>query len=341
MRLGRPGEYLCVLGARDALTPLAVLNIMDLQWGRVRDDISEAKATVSSKDAYLSKVDPWNTELWIFRDRERVWSGPVVSDEEDGSKYVINAYDLLITTKRRVLPDMEFLAEDGSVVFKRVLDEAITPAEYEDQQWLFEFSMAEAYVDMKVDALDFTLAFDKIDDLGRSAVDYTVVDRKVIVGKPRHDAVATLDDSAWATSPRSERDGLLMENRSYVKGVAEGEFDIYAVVDEFASQGRYPLLAGVLSESDAYSALTIEAAGARRLSTRSFPYPRITGGTLSSDAPITMDRLVPGHVVRLALTDRRLPVVGDYVIDAVKVNYDPEKGEKIELDLSPVGIGED
>lgn len=59
-----------------------VVNLSLCQWGRVRDDISEATVSISAmycdaQAAALERIEPGRHELVIYRGDERVWEGPI------------------------------------------------------------------------------------------------------------------------------------------------------------------------------------------------------------------------------------------------------------------------
>lgn len=76
-----------------------------VQWGRVRDEISEAIVHVPLDGCcdLLEQIEPVQNELHIFRDGESVWQGVITRMEFEYDEVQIYAEDMLWVAKRRVL----------------------------------------------------------------------------------------------------------------------------------------------------------------------------------------------------------------------------------------------
>lgn len=77
-----------------------------IDWGRTRDDVSEANVTIRVSDAEcrsaLSQARTVRHELVIERDGKRVWEGPIIHLTLAGGGGVIRARDPLFFTQRTV-----------------------------------------------------------------------------------------------------------------------------------------------------------------------------------------------------------------------------------------------
>lgn len=79
--------------------------LTEVQWNRVRDDISEGQVTLGPYECcdLLSDVQPVEHELHIFRDGAAVWEGPITRMEFENDGINIFGEDILWVTKRRAL----------------------------------------------------------------------------------------------------------------------------------------------------------------------------------------------------------------------------------------------
>lgn len=84
-----------------------VPRLVDVTWGRVLDDYSEASCTVAKRhvDAEcagsLGGVRTWGHELSLYRDGEFVWQGPIVGKSEFGDRFELQARDMIAWFDRR------------------------------------------------------------------------------------------------------------------------------------------------------------------------------------------------------------------------------------------------
>ncbi|QED11854.1 minor tail protein [Microbacterium phage Mashley] len=86
---------------RGGMTPLGeVKRLSKVEWNRDRDGVSEADITIDGfrncgiQRRVTNKASEKRHELVIFRDKERVWEGPIYRISDLGSRIEINARDV-------------------------------------------------------------------------------------------------------------------------------------------------------------------------------------------------------------------------------------------------------
>lgn len=85
-----------------------IKNISALQWGRVRDDKSQAQITIANDAAQrqaknLNQIDAARHEIVIFRDGIRSWEGPIRLVSYTANQVVINANDICDYLDTRIM----------------------------------------------------------------------------------------------------------------------------------------------------------------------------------------------------------------------------------------------
>lgn len=83
-----------------------VVNLTRIRWGRVRDDISEAWATIPVNDencSWLSDLRPYRHEAVVFRNGRRVWEGPITLIRHTAQGVEIRANDIAWWLRRTVI----------------------------------------------------------------------------------------------------------------------------------------------------------------------------------------------------------------------------------------------
>lgn len=348
------GTYRVAIHTRASLLR-AVVEVpwTQIEWGRVLDDTSSATVQAGAGccgEILESQVRPWSHTLAIYRKVQgsvgygRVWSGPVMAIR-DRDALTLEARDLSAWCDHRLVhDDHDHVAEDLADIYQSLWDDAMAPDPVPD--YTLSLTASGTTGDRQVLTDSHTLAGDPLRELGRTGLDWTVLDRVQIVGPSEIDtpAVATLIDSHFVGDPEVVVDGSTQANLWYVSGSgggAEGD-----EVSGFASvsPGADGLLESVASESSILDDLSADENAQTRLDRSSMPQRYVTDADLHSDAPVPMERLIPGARVRLALTGRCLPVRTTERLSSVKVTASRDGNavtEKVSISLQPLGTTED
>lgn len=182
--------YVMDRGGKQRLFQIRDLNFC--QWGRTRDEISQAtiKLTSSKTDAQadnLQKIEPGRHELCIYRGKERVWEGPINLATFTRSGLVLDAYDVMRYAYRTAMR-LAYSNAYPNVAFVTDRAYAILTTELSRKEFL-GYNIT-SFIQNHHNATDAktsratlpyqSTVFDEIDKLAAdSGIDYTVVGRAI------------------------------------------------------------------------------------------------------------------------------------------------------------------
>jgi hypothetical protein len=180
---------------RGGVTRLAeITQISELQWNRVRDDMSEATINVNgqacqSQGDTLGQIEPGRHELVLYRGEDRVWEGPVNRLTYTRDSLQVHACDVSYYLSRTVMhnsydnsyPNVAYVIDRAALVIQTELarKEALDPP----VNVLPFLTLHQKSTDAKTSAstveFQYTV-FEHLDNLAaRSGLDYTVIGRAI------------------------------------------------------------------------------------------------------------------------------------------------------------------
>jgi hypothetical protein len=332
---------------------VAVLPYTQLAWGRILDEMSEATVVVPTVGGYdcegcraLRDVNEWEHELRVLRDGREVWVGPVVGSgpaEEGEATYEtlhLFARDLWAWFERRILrADRTFSNSDLADIFAAYANLALA----EDNGMGINVVTQDTGIlgTRSISAADPTRAADELRELARDGVDFTFLNRQLLVGNVEipTDPVAILGDSHVAEVLILGA-GLSTATRVYVRGGVDFEaagFDRTAPLGVAGGvDARLGLLEILEDEPAILDAASARVAAETRLDLLRQP-PRLVEARLLPEAPVDLARLAPGARVDVRLT------VGCQRVDEVmrlhelRVEATAEETEAVRVRLQPLG----
>lgn len=289
----------------------------------------------------LTKVEPWQHELHLYRDNHLAHVGPVI--QVQGTRIV--ASDLYAWMGKRIVDDDLRFSMDAALVF----DALFRYLRDKDDS----MNVSILHKSVGVDVLRTYLGADKrrgsdlLSELGRSAVDFTVTGRTVLVGD--------LTGFMAATPPLLLDDGVVTAEVS--KLGAELATDIAITGATLTAGGnpvqgraqagstRYGLLQESYSEPLIADPESADANAERRLMEQQ-PAPRVVDATLSPLAAVNYEDILGGmrFDVRLAQVSGCIPV--NQVMEADRVSTrvsasDNGLREEINTSLVPLTVAGD
>lgn len=310
-------------------------------------------------------IVPWRFGIRIERNGSEVWSGPITQITRPvrngaGADYVeISAQDIMIwMSKRTTVASTLYTDQDGGTVFKGVVDDGTSFDNLFDLQcpeFTTGYSMTRELL-----ALDFEYTLDILNELADSAVDYFVLGKELVVYDYTdlgwfvlRDGVKTriaptidpfgryiyglFTDEAYIARPGFTIDGKAQANQVYIPGADSGEagfrrfwraqdpdlaFGLLTYVDVnplYRPQEGQPITAVGVFQERANSTLELR---------KNAPII-FSGGTLSPEAPVTMDGLFPGSLWAMDLAE----VGVGQLLDAQRL-----KQVNVDVSLSQGGI---
>lgn len=327
------GDYV-VLAQLQGGALVDALRWSHLTFGRVLDASSSASVTVPAfSSPSLGVLDGWSHEIGIRRNGEEVWVGPLQDPKWTQSEVTLPAADVYAWMQRRWLPrDRSYVDADAATIFAELAQDAMST---DPRPGL---TIAASYTGVPatrtVLASDLTRAADVLDELARTAVDFTVIGRQLRVGGQEIPEVASfmLTDDVL-DQPELESRGVDAATRVGVKGAG----DIVAIAGSPAD--GYGLVEQSYSESDIEDQASADAAAGTRYAFLREP-PKYLTGVLKPDAPVDFADLVPGARVRAKLATLDRPVDQDFRLYAVDVDVSvSESGieESVKVTLQPMG----
>lgn len=332
-------------GVNCVLTP----NVTNAHWDRRLDDVSEAEVTCtfSGDSTYtccecLGETEPWCHELHVWRDGEEVWVGPIQSIEYEHDQVIVKAKDSLGWLGVRIPPvDIDFAdgLTDLTDVALFLLDVAFAedgPTYTCEVDNVFSAPTGLTY-EIFFEGFNQT-ALEILRDLGDAGLDFTTLGRTIVlVGDSTSlTPLVLLNDEHIMGGLKVVKDGTLMGNRYYVHfegdgGVpASGEaanFYCYTAIERIRDGDG--LNSGIDAASVADNYVRASAIAPRTVE-------MAPNSKLSPDTPWTINQMVPGARVDVAVTKLCLNLTQSFRLTQVDVEYNPEDGESVGITLVPL-----
>ena len=323
------------------------LKFTSLDWNRAVDDISVAHVqldgiqgqtgTFCCDDSEL--IVPWAHEIGIYRNGERVWAGPVVSKTATKTGIAVNCRDLMVWMKRRRLRRTHnFVQIDLATVFNAYVTDALLPDN--SMGLVVVASPCGVKGDRRVLKEQYKQAWPELDELSRTGVDWTVLDREVIVGGAEIDLppLATLTDASFVEFDEFDVSGSDLVTDAFVIGDGVGEAGA-TIIGTYSGGDRdlYGTHELIYSESSIRDQRSAKRNAKTRWDLNHEPAKLFTGGSLSQEAEVAVSSLIPGRPVKLIITDNICDgVFGIHRLSGVSGSVGPEH-DRISIKVQPIG----
>lgn len=306
--------------------------LLEVEWNRVLDDYSDARIIVQPDGdccERLGEISAWRHKLVIYRDGAEVWEGYVISAQWATSGAVeINAVDVLAWLDRRVPhEDILFDNRDLTDVAQWLIEDGFRPDDPGHTVEVVE--PTRIYGDRQYFANDGQTG-DHLRDLAETGLDYTAVGSKIILLSEEFcELVGSLTDADFPDGLAVVEDGYALATR----WVVHGKDDVVGIaggIDPY-----YGLLERSVEETSILDDDSAAAAARSRLSA-SLPVPVFIDSqetTLSPDADIDLETLVPGWCLDVATTTTCRRITQRLKIVGVSVIQDGD-GERVSVQLT-------
>lgn len=347
------GDYSAYLTRRGGGSVLAEIPFSALAFGKVLDDAAQGSLNLPTTGPnrsvcceVLNLATPWRDEVVIYRGQEVAFVGPVtgVEGSTDGGR--LNCRDLFFWTERRFISRDLFFSSDASVAFEGIFDAAMEDDPSPNVTVIAHASGVE--VVRKVMGKEFQRASDLLRELARTAVDFTVRNRQVIVGGKE-----VLEPGIGPGTPLILHDEGLF-SMTVNKDGSQFATDV-AVIGEPVFQGadrifgratRSALYYGLVQQSFAELNITDtpsadENALARLLASQ--PAPLLVSATLTPEAAFTFNDIIPGRRIDMRITEAAgcMRVMDTMRVREANFNVSAtESGltEQVTLEIVPLGV---
>lgn len=364
--------YAFTRGLREIVT---ILPFTNLEWERILDDTSTAQVTIDGVAnprafarccAALSELDGSEHELAIYRNGWRVWSGPLTDLSFPAEQCVLQASDLSWWLAQRTIhQNLNTPAWDLANILVAYVQDAMS---VENSAGLYAtvLALAGQIGDRLVAESDHQLASDVIGELSRSGIDWTTLDRRMLVGPlqpqpppfPGATPYPTLIDSNFRIQPTILVSSSQQADCWYVNGPADGAGDLIfgeygphfpatddhvevpAAPDYAEIEAKYGRIEKVATETRILDQPGIDFNAQTRYDLLKRAVTSISDGSLLPSTPIPMDKLLAGSIVNVHLSNVCRIIAEPYRIKAVKVAAASDGSETVDVQWQPLGTGQ-
>lgn len=328
---GVPSVYITDVGGGQ---PLAKLDVTSVTWGRVLDEVSNARVHVSVQQedprcsALLGKLEPWEYELLIHRDADEVWAGPVMEPTYTWNDMTITARDLVQWFERRILPrDRAFTDVDLGTIAARYLADAL---EIDDSPNIsFSVGLSGVTGTRSVLGINKRRAADELRELARGALDFTTVGRTIRFGGKELDVprLPLLTERSFEIT-QVRKAGLQMGNHWFVFGTTPSGVTT-PLVGEAGGPPNTPIVQQVVNEPSVKDLNSATAAAETRYDLFRTAPEMITGRFLET-APVDINDLVPGSVAEIRQQVGFKRIDGEYRLLSIEDSWNATENGIVE-----------
>lgn len=319
---------------------LGEAEVLDLSWNRLISATTAGSVTLPirpNRDV-LARLAPWRDEFEIWRNERLQWAGPMTDDLAiEGDNAVVTGQDLSAWwTVRAILVDLAFRGVDLSEIFAALVE----VSQVVEETGIEVAPAASGIVgDRTYAGLDARYLADELAELAKTGCDWTMTARTLWIGgqeiAPGRRLASPLLETAFASTPRVRLSGAEMATETIVRGSAvlgrAGGPDADGV-----------LIQRVRDASSIEDQGSADAAAETWLDRVRTALLYVDGdASLSARAPVAMEELVPGLMVRVELDGSGvLPVAADLRLEKVAVAVQAGD-ETTTVGLQPLGTTEE
>lgn len=319
----------------------------------------------------IGSLNPWEHELALYRQvpgsqqKQRVWMGPITRMRFPNESVVIEALDLSAWLQRRSLhQNHNFTIANGDDLIAMWVAWVEDAMSVDNSPGLFPHVLALSGIlaDRLTTIVEHNYAADPIAEIATTGIDWTTIDRVMQAGpvlpQPDFDAVDSLPlllDEAFRVAPEIIVDGMSMGNCWLVNGGGAiagvpltGEYgpDFPATPDHVAQpaapdyaaiEERFGRIEQVVSETRILDQDSVDDNAKTRYDLTKEPVAYITGGELLPTAPLPINQIVPGALLRVKLNRACKPIDVVMRIQQLSVSANADGSESVDIGLEPIG----
>lgn len=332
-------------------------DITKLTWTRRLSEVSEAEVEIGlSGDSSqtccqcLAIVEPFCHELHIWRDGEEAWVGPIEAIRYERELVTIKAKDSLNWLDVRIPnQDIEFktgglsgptsdITDIAEFVIRDAFEEDVAIGHSCEVDNLYMVATGEL-IDWFSEGFNQT-ALEILTDIAETELDFTTLGRTIILtgDSASLTPLILLYDEHIMGEIEVTKDGKLLVNRQYVHYEGDAGIPAIGAKDE-AERYCYGLIERVM-DGNGLQVLQDAEVTAQSIVDTAYIAPRVIeippGSKLSPDTPWTINQMVPGARVDVAVTRLCLELTQSFLLVGVSVEYSANEGESVGIELSPM-----
>jgi hypothetical protein len=328
------GSHTARIVDRDGATITTADVLTKVEWTRVLDDLSSARVTIQPDRgccAALANVRTWRHNLMIYRNGHFVWEGPIILPDWTADGVEIQAVDVLGWLDRRVPHEsIHFTQRDLTEIAAWLIRDGFAPDDPGHEVQII--GRARILGDREYEQ-SIGQTGDHLRKLAETGIDFTTVGRRILLMPEDHQArVGRLTDADFPDGLTVSEDGTalgtrwIVEGRDGALGIAGGKDPYYGLLEQYVEE------TSILDQASADAAARSRRRGA-------LPAPVFISSqeaTLSPDAAINLESLVPGWCVDVTTTRTCRTINQSMKINGLKVTED-STGETVAVHLAPAG----
>lgn len=313
------GTHSASITDRSGSTVSAVQILTEIEWTRALDDTSTARVVaVPDGDCCerLGQVRAWRHYLNVWRDRQPVWSGPILQVEWSPGSIEIWAGDILALLDRRVPHDtVNFGETDLADIAEWLIQDGFAP---DDPGHSVETIGRTRVRGGRSYRRGIGQTGDHLRDLAEGGLDYTAVGTRIILLPETHTGtVGALTDADLPEGLIVAEDGTALASRWIVAGDEDGD----VMGEAGGTDPYYGLLERYVEQTSITTDLAATDAARSRLR-GSLPVPVFIDTqqvTISPEAAVSVPTLVPGWCLDIATQATCRPITQRLKITGLKV----------------------
>lgn len=325
-----------------------------IEWNRLLNNTSGAQLRIEGRAhcaEWAALTEPWRDELVVFAGRKRVWTGPVFDlAYTDDNTLLIEAKDVSQWFENRGIHyDHTYGAGvDLASIFNDLADDALSVDR--TPNIAVQASLTGVRTDAEQSraylAAQNLKAFSSMDELTQSGCDWTAINRTIICGgvELAQTEIPTLWTRHFQDNPDVDKVGADFGTRFTFSGGGRGAAGDEVVGRSVVDADTLALEAtfGVIERFDNDSNVADEATASQRAQAQYELYGRqgipvyVNGGKLDEKAPIAVEDLVPGYLIRIA-TGPYPDVNQTYRLTSLNASVGPDHNY-ITIATEPVGL---
>lgn len=298
------------------------LEIIACDWSRSPDVTTSASMTIAAPDGcaeLFTNIDPSVLEIELHRGDDTVWSGPISEIvETDVGQLSVVAADVSSYVLPRRAEGRTWTGVDASTVAAEALAAAL--ALDDPGEITIEAHPTGVGVSKTIDPAELTTVEALISELSQAMIDWTVVDRTIIIGgrgtaeSPMLDI--TLVEDHFDTPP------VVSVERGVTRVIVKGADGVIGMAGGPRPEDGV-LIERIIDDTAITTQADANRAAARILDVIGEPVVTIDGSntTLRPSAPFDIQTLIPGVEVNVSL-GRNVRYDGVLAIGDVSVSYD-------------------
>ncbi|WP_367139265.1 hypothetical protein [Saccharothrix sp. HUAS TT1] len=348
-RLGCANGYSAVVNHQGGTQRLMTLTgVTGLDWERNLNDFGEAHVELSksgtSRDCFrkIGQVEPWAHEVELYRDGERLWSGPVFDVQEERTTITLTARDMLAWFSRRRIP---FDTDGTPMAATRWVEELVRASFAEHDPNLLPFLRVDRISPDQPQFQRWTQGrtasvFTEVTEAAKAGLDFFAIGRHVFVMLDRMAAGTApyrLRESDFLGDFRVRKVGSETATRATVVG-ADHPDGLAAVGEWGGPQPGYGVVDDISTAQGTtdYNALS---GMARRVVGYGHPAPIVvslpSGSQLSPNAAVSVHDLIPGRYLATTIAGYATRVHTVMKLNQVSGKWSPGAAEQIAVAVIP------